>query len=185
VANQNVELLAHHSERSSLHTFKRAPGHPKAKSWLAQIVENKLKALSLFGNSHFRVWIYLYFQKFSFLVFVNVVFENTKIFEYIRIFSFDTNIFVYSFVLIFCYEYIRIFVRIKILIRIYSDIRSYLNFDTNIFGYSFVSIFLRMSHSDPLCPQCRQYHQFARYCCYPWKLKLPSLPGWNSYHLGN
>ena len=39
------------------------------------------------------------------------------------------------------------FVRGKILIQIYSNIRSYRNFDTNIFGYSFVSNFLRMSHS--------------------------------------
>ena len=41
---------------------------------------------------------------------------------------FDTNIFGYSFVLLF-------------LIRIYSDICSYHLFDMNIFGYSFVSFF--------------------------------------------
>ena len=37
----------------------------------------------------------------------------------------DANIFGYSFVLFFWFEYIRIFVRIIFLIRIYSDIRSY------------------------------------------------------------
>ena len=41
----------------------------------------------------------------------------------------------------------RIFVRIKILIWIYSDIRSCHFLDTNIFGYSFVSKSIRMSHS--------------------------------------
>ena len=43
---------------------------------------------------------------------------------------------------------IRIFVRIKILIRIYSDIRLYQNFDTNIFGYSFVSKHFLQIYSD-------------------------------------
>ena len=36
-------------------------------------------------------------------------------------------------------KYIRIFVRIVFLIRIYSDIHSYHYFDTNIFVYSFIS----------------------------------------------
>ena len=57
---------------------------------------------------------------------------------------FDANIFRYSFVLFFWYEYIRIFVRIIFLIRIYSDIRSYrffIRIYSNIFRYkySFVS----------------------------------------------
>ena len=47
--------------------------------------------------------------------------------EYIRIFKYFLSeyLFGYSFVSFFGHEYIRIFVRGKILIRIYSDIRSY------------------------------------------------------------
>ena len=49
--------------------------------------------------------------------------------KYIQIFVysniFDTNIFRYCSCQLFGYKYIRIFVRGKILIRIYSDIRSY------------------------------------------------------------
>ena len=60
-----------------------------------------------------------------------------RTFKYFPIQIFVRIIFV-SFV---WYEYIRIFVHIILLIRIYSDIRLYHFFDTNIFGYSFVSFF--------------------------------------------
>ena len=51
-----------------------------------------------------------------------------------------TNIFEYPNIRIFLIQiYIRTFVRINILIRIYSDIRSCQFFDMNIFGHSFVS----------------------------------------------
>ena len=66
------------------------------------------------------------------------IYSNIRIFEY---FWYE-YLFGHSFASFFVYEYIRIFVRIKILLRIYSDIRSYQNFDTNIFGHSFV--FLRI-----------------------------------------
>ena len=62
-------------------------------------------------------------------------YECILTFEYFPIWIFVRIIFI-SF---FWYEYIRIFIRIAFLIRIYSDIRSYHLFDTNIFGYSFVS----------------------------------------------
>ena len=66
---------------------------------------------------------------------------NIRIFEYIRIFSsmnirshhfFDANIFRYSFVLFFWYEYIRIFVRI---IFLYEYVRIFVRivFYSNIF----------------------------------------------------
>ena len=74
---------------------------------------------------------------------------------------FDANIFRYSFVLFFWYEYIRIFIRfiflyeyIRIFIRIiffiwiYSDIRSYHFFDKNIFGYPFMPNFLKWIYSN-------------------------------------
>ena len=66
-----------------------------------------------------------------------ILYECIRTFEYFPIWIFVRIIFV-SF---FWYEYIRIFIRIAFLIRIYSDIRSYHLFDTNIFGYSFVSFF--------------------------------------------
>ena len=66
-----------------------------------------------------------------------ILYECIRTFEYFPIWIFVRIIFV-SF---FWYEYIRIFIRIAFLIRIYSDIRSYHLFDTNIFGYSFVSSF--------------------------------------------
>ena len=80
----------------------------------------------------------------------------TNIFEYSNIFDTNiysdirsyhflyTNIFGYSFVSKFCYEYIRIFVRIKILIRIYSDIRS--------FFYEYIRIFLRIPFANDIFP---------------------------------
>ena len=72
--------------------------------------------------------------------------------EYIRIFEYSnilvTNIYSdirsYQF---FFYEYIRTFVRVKFVLRIYSDIHLCKFVDTNIFRYSFVSKFLQMSHS--------------------------------------
>ena len=62
----------------------------------------------------------------------------------------DTNILVYSNIfcykyirifvrIIFLYEYIRIFVRIIFLIQMYSDIHLYRYLDIDIFKYSFVS----------------------------------------------
>ena len=77
-----------------------------------------------------------------------------QIYSYIRIFS-VRNIRSYHIRIIFLYEYIRIFVRIIFLIRIYSDIRSYCFFDTNIFGYSFVLFFSIRIYSD-----IRSYQNF-------------------------
>ena len=62
-------------------------------------------------------------------------YECIRTFEYFPIWIFVCIIFV-SF---FWYEYIRVFVRIAFLIRIYSDIRSYHFLDIIIFKYSFVS----------------------------------------------
>ena len=74
--------------------------------------------------------------------------------EYIRIFECICHkyVFGHSFVWIFWYKYIRIFVRVKKFIQIYSDIRSCHFHDMNIFGYSFVSKSIRMSHSGPDVP---------------------------------
>ena len=65
------------------------------------------------------------------------IFGYSNIFEYFLPWIFVRIIFV-SFL---WYEYIRIFIRIAFLIRIYSEIHSYHLFDTNIFVYSFVSFF--------------------------------------------
>ena len=88
---------------------------------------------------HAYMHIYAYIYIFAYMhIRVWRIYSNIRIFEY---FWYE-YLFGHSFVSFFVYEYIRIFVRIKILLRIYSDIRSYQNFDTNIFGYSFV--FLRI-----------------------------------------
>ena len=69
-----------------------------------------------------------------------ILYECIRTFEYFPIWIFVRIIFV-SF---FWYEYIRIFIRIIFLIRIYSDIRSYRFLYINIFEYSFVSkIYIR------------------------------------------
>ena len=126
----------------------------------------------------FRVWqifgysnIFLYeysFVSYSYHFFDTNIFGYSlfvsffliQIYSDIRSYCFsDTNIFGYSFVLLFWYEYIRIFVRIIFLIRIYSDIRSYRFFDKNIFEYSFVSkIYIRHTLTqtcrDIWCFQC-------------------------------
>ena len=76
--------------------------------------------------------------------------ECIRTFEYFPIWIFVRIIFV-SF---FWYEYIRIFIRIAFLIRIYSDIRSYRFLDINIFEYSFVSkIYIRHTLSQMLRPK--------------------------------
>ena len=102
-----------------------------SKRWFALYFENiYISAIILFADTsdHYdAVWIRVW-----------RIYSNIRIFEY---FWYE-YLFGHSFVSFFVYEYIRIFVRIKILLRIYSDIRSYQNFDTNIFGYSFV--FLRI-----------------------------------------
>ena len=94
----------------------------------------------------------VYISTFDQLTLVNVIFGNTNIFEYFwheylfrhsfvsdflkrinsDIHSYKniyTNIFGYSFVSKKLCEYIRIFIRVKNLKRIYSDIRSSPNFD--------------------------------------------------------
>ena len=74
------------------------------------------------------------------------IYSNIQIFL-IRIFI---RVFVH---IIFGYEYIFGFVRGKILIQIFSDIRLYQNFNTNIVGYSFVSKMFIQIYSD-----IRSYH---------------------------
>ena len=64
-----------------------------------------------------------------------ILYECIRTFEYFPIWIFVRIIFV-SF---FWYEYIRIFIRLAFLIRIYSDIPSYCYLDINIFEYLFVS----------------------------------------------
>ena len=98
---------------------------------------------------HFFIKNHLYTYTLFFWILINlnirlyrkfiskILYECIRTFEYFPIWIFVRIIFV-SF---FWYEYIRIFIRIAFLIRIYSDIRSYHLFDTNIFGYSFVSFF--------------------------------------------
>ena len=72
------------------------------------------------------------------LIYLNIFRYEYSFVSYSYHFS-DTNIFGYSFVLLFWYKYILVFVRVIFLIRIYSDIRSYRFLDINIFEYSFVS----------------------------------------------
>ena len=96
-------------------------------------------------------------------IFVTNIYSDLRSYQFFHVKFYCTNIFVYLFVSvlecknclniriywIICTIHIsiRIFVRVKFVTRIYSDIRSCKFFDTNIFGYSVVSKFLRMSHS--------------------------------------
>ena len=73
------------------------------------------------------------------------IYSNNRIFEY---FLYE-YLFGHSFISIFWYEYIRIFVRIIFLIRIYLDIRSYQNYtllecDEYLKIRIFVSFLIRM-----------------------------------------
>ena len=82
-------------------------------------------------------------------IYSNIRIILTQIFirTFIRIRFFETNKFGYSFVQKHLYEYIRIFVCVKKIMRIYSDIHLSQKFETTLFGYSFESKFWRMSHS--------------------------------------
>ena len=72
-------------------------------------------------------------------------FSDTNIF--VRVNFLGTNIFAYSFVARFWYEYIRIFVRIIFFIRIYSDIHWYCFLDMNM--YSNIRLYRKFIFATP------------------------------------
>ena len=95
------------------------------------------------------MWRISIFRYEYILTFVHVKFDCTNIFGYSFVSVLECKIClnIWIFAQFSIQIFIQTFVCVKLVTRIYSDIRLCKFFDANIFGYSFVSKKLRMSHS--------------------------------------